>query len=485
MLPNIPQFIIAYFAILKIGGVVVAFSPLYGSTEIINQAKDAGISLLFVMKEQYEFITNIKDKTTIQRLILVNEGNAISPYKNIRIRISDRKNPDVRVKPTSPNLWLVDLIMNATTPDWKTNEIDSKDVALFQYSGGTTGIPKAAVALHQNVVANVMQIKNWMTFAVPGEEVTLMAIPLYHVYGMVCGLLFSISIRSAMVLIKNAGDFLKILKSIQKYKASYFPGVPTMFNAFVNHPSVLQGKFKLRSIKACISGSSTLSISTKEKFETLTGGKVFEGYGLSEAPTATHINPIYGVNKAGSIGLPLPDVDVKIVDLEDPEIDLKPESVGEMILKGPQVMVGYHNNSDETEINLKNGWLLTGDLAKMDQEGYFYILGRKKELIKRSGFQVWPDEVEEAIRGNDKVLDVGVAGVPDDYRGEIVVAWVVPKPGKTITKEEIISGCQSLIAIYKVPSDVVIIQTLPKSGVGKLLRRELTKSYIDENFAKR
>jgi long-chain acyl-CoA synthetase len=280
-----------------------------------------------------------------------------------------------------------------------------------------------------------------------------------------------------MVMVPNPRDLKDVLSNIQKYKASVFPGVPTLYNAINNHPDVLAGKYDLRTIKACISGSAPLMRETKEKFEAVTGGKLFEGYGLSEAPTATHCNPLLGENRTGSIGLPLPDVDCRIVSLDDGMTVLPVGDIGELVIRGPQVMKGYHNMPTETVNTLREGWLYTGDIARMDEMGYFYIVDRKKELIKPGGYQVWPREVEEVITEHPKVLEAGVAGVPDPYRGETVKAWVVVKPGESLTEEEIKAWCAERLAKYKVPTFVEFRDELPKTTVGKILRRELVREH--------
>ena len=370
-----------------------------------------------------------------------------------------------------------DIIARYKPEDRPKIEIGPDDTALFQYSGGTTGISKGAIALHRNLVANALQIRSWMTDAEDGKETVLMAIPLFHVYGMVAGMLFAMRTGAAMVMVPNPRDLKDVLGSIQKYKTTIFPGVPTLYNAINNHPDVLAGKYALGTIKACISGSAPLMRETKEKFEALTGGKLFEGYGLSEAPTASHCNPMFGENRPGSIGLPLPDVDVRIVSLDDGATVLQPGEIGELILQGPQVMKGYHNMPTETANTLRDGWLYTGDIARMDEAGYFYIVDRKKELIKPGGYQVWPREVEEVIASHPKVLEVGVAGVPDPYRGETVKAWVVLKPGETVTEEEIREYCKQNMAAFKVPTLVEFRTELPKTTVGKVLRRELVREH--------
>ena len=452
-LPNVPQFVMAYFSILKAGGVVVATNPAYTPPEIEYQVNDAGLEVMFVMGMAYEKIKALQSKTQIKTLIVIDCN------ENLSLEIGD-----VRLEEL--------LAGSAPRPDL---EISPDDTALFQYSGGTTGISKGAVALHRNLVANTLQFKSWMVSLKEGQETSLLAIPMYHVYGMVCGMNLSMALGASMVLIPNPRDMDDMLGAIQKYHPTYFPAVPTLYNAINNHSEVQTGKYDLSSINACISGSAPLLKETKEKFETLTSGKICEGYGLSEAPTATHCNPLLGVNKIGSIGMPLPDVDCRIVDVETGQIDVPAGEVGELILRGPQVMRGYHNMPEETALTLRDNWLFTGDLARMDADGYFYIIDRKKELIKHDGLQVWPREVEEAIAAHPMVLEVGVAGIPDPFHGETVKAWIVVKSGETLSETEVLTWCRERLAPYKIPTRVEFRSDLPKSNIGKVLRRELVR----------
>jgi len=380
------------------------------------------------------------------------------------------------------DIWMQDLLTKYKDAPRPRVEVGPEDTALFQYSGGTTGISKGAVALHRNVVANTMQMKAWFVTSEEGKEIYLMAIPLFHVYGMVAGMAVAMASGASMVMVPNPRDLKDVLENISKYKATIFPGVPALYNGINNHPDVKAGKYDLSSIKACISGSAALMRETKEQFEQLTGGKVFEGYGLSEAPTATHCNPLLGENKTGSIGMPLPNVEVKIISLDDGETELPQGEIGEIAIHGPQVMKGYHNMPTETVNTLrmmKDGkvWLFTGDIARVDEDGYFYIVDRKKELIKPGGYQVWPREVEEALAAHPKVLEVGVAGIPDPYRGETVKAWIVFKPGETADEAELKEFCKEKLAAYKVPTHYEFRDELPKTTVGKILRRELVRQH--------
>jgi long-chain acyl-CoA synthetase len=484
-MPNTPQFVLTFFGILKAGGVVVSINPLYTLKEIEHQVNDAGIEIMVVMSNFYKLIKQTQPTTKIKKIVVTNLKEYLPPILAFLFGLTKEKKGGFRVELAPEDIWFKDLIARHKPEERPKLGISPDDVAIFQYSGGTTGISKGAIALHRNLVANALQIREWMPSAEDGKETVLMAIPLFHVYGMVAGMLFAIRTGAGMVMVPNPRDMVDVLTSIQKHKATIFPGVPTQYNAINNNSDVKAGKYDLSTIKACISGSAPLMRETKEKFEALTGGKLFEGYGLSEAPTATHCNPMFGENRTGSIGLPLPDVDCRIVSLDDGVTVLKPGEIGELCIQGPQVMKGYHNMPTETANTLQDGWLHTGDIARMDEGGYFYIVDRKKELIKPGGYQVWPREVEEVISTYPKVLEVGVAGVADAYRGETVKAWIVLKPGETATEDEIREFCKKNMAPFKVPTQVEFRSELPKTTVGKVLRRELVREHVEKEAAKK
>jgi len=476
-MPNTPQFVMAYFAILKLGGVVVATNPLYSPREIEHQLNDSGVEVMLVMSNFYNTIKSVQSKTRLRTLVVTNLKETLPPVLGFLFTLTKEKKEGFRVQLSEGDVWLQDLISRFKPEDRPQVEVGPDDTALFQYSGGTTGISKGAIALHRNLVANSLQVRDWNPSVDIGNEVVLMAIPLFHVYGMVAGMCNAMATAASMVMVPNPRDLKDVLTNIQKYNASIFPGVPTMYNAINNDPDVQAGKYDLSTIAACISGSAPLMRETKEKFEALTGGKLVEGYGLSEAPTATHCNPLYGENPSGSIGLPLPDVDCRIISLDDEVTVMPVEEIGELVIKGPQVMKGYHNMPTETSNALRDGWLYTGDIARMDENGFFYIVDRKKELIKPGGYQVWPREVEEVISAHPKVLEVGVAGIPDAYRGETVKAWVVLKPGETADEAEIKEWCKERLAKFKVPTHIEFRDELPKTTVGKILRRELVRQH--------
>jgi long-chain acyl-CoA synthetase len=482
-MPNVPQFIMAYFGILKAGGVVVAVNPTYPADEVLTPVNDANIEIIFTLTRFYKILKAVRERSKLKRIIVSNIKEALPPFTSLLFSLLKEKKEGHQLEALDErDLWMKDLLKKHENSPKPNVEITPDDTALFQYSGGTTGVPKGAVAAHRNIVANTIQMRAWFVNCIEGQEVFLMGIPLFHVYGMVAGMSLAMTLGASLVMVPNARDLKDVLENISKYKTTIFPGVPLLYNGINNHPDVKAGKYNLSSIKACISGSAPLMRETKEEFERLTGGRVFEGYGLSEAPTATHCNPLLGVNKTGSIGMPLPNVEVKIISLDDGETEKQQGEIGEIAVHGPQVMKGYHNMPTETANTLrqmKDGktWLFTGDIARMDEDGYFYIVDRKKELIKPGGFQVWPREVEEAIASHPKVLEVGVGGIPDPNRGEAVKAWIVVKPGENLTVGELKAYCKEHLAPYKVPSHFEFRSELPKTTVGKILRRELVRQH--------
>jgi long-chain acyl-CoA synthetase len=476
-IPNTPQFAIAYFALQKLGAAVVATNPLYTPREIEHQVNDAGVEVMVLMTNNYEKVKELQSRTRIRQIVATNIKEALPPVKKLLFGLLREKKAGFRVTLRDNDVWMQDLIAKHKPGDRPQVAVTGEDTALLQYSGGTTGLSKGVIATHRGLVANTVQIDAWNHEGREGQEVVLLAIPMYHAYGMVVGMLYGMWKGASLVMVPDPRNIKDVLNNIQKYKASIFPGVPAIYNAINNHPDVLAGKYELGSVRFCISGSAPLLRETKERFEELTGGHLIEGFGLSEAPVATHCNPVTGVNKTGSIGMPLPNVDCRIISLDDGATVLPQGEIGELVIKGPQVMRGYHNMPTETMNTVREGWLYTGDIAYMDEDGYFFIVDRKKELIKPGGFQVWPREVEEVIQQNPKVKEVGVAGVPDAAAGEAVKAWVVLKDGETATVEEIRAWCKDKLAGYKVPKQIDFLYELPKTTVGKILRRELVRTH--------
>jgi long-chain acyl-CoA synthetase len=471
-MPNCPQFLIAYYAILKAGGVVVATSPLYSPREVEHQLNDSGAETIILLSMFYELVRGVKSKTKLKNVVVSNLKEHLGGLDRLLFTLFMEKKGGHRVELVEGDIWMKDLLDKYPADDPHV-AVGPDDTALFQYTGGTTGIPKAAVILHRNVVANVEECSAWLPdVKVPGER-HLAAIPLFHIFGMVTTMAWAMSIAAPLIFIVNPRDIDALLKAINKYRPTLFMGVPTMYNAINSHPDI--EKYDVKSIRACISGSAPLPLTVKQTFEDLTGGKLVEGYGLTESAVATHCNPMYGRNIEGSIGLPLPDIECKIVDLDKGQEEMPVGEAGELIIKSPTVMKEYWNMPEETEIALRHGWLYTGDIAKMDESGYFYIVDRKKDMIIASGFNIYPREVEDVLYEHPKIAEAAVAGIPDPKRGETVKAWVVLKPGQTATTEEIREFCSDKLAKYKIPYYVEFRDSLPKTMVGKVLRRALAE----------
>jgi long-chain acyl-CoA synthetase len=479
LMANCPQFVISYFGVLKAGAVVVACNPLYAPPELEHQLNDCGAEVILVMSSFYRVVKQIQANTAIKEVIVANIKEYFPPVLRLLFTLLMEKKQGHRAELAAGDQWFQDVLQKHAPADRPQVEINpQEDVAIFQYTGGTTGIPKGAMGTHRNLVADSLAIKSWLPDTREAGESVLVALPLFHVYGMVAAMCYGLAAAATLILIPNPRDMDDILTTINKYRPSIFPGVPTMYNAINHHPKVIEGKVDIKSIRACISGSAPLLRETQTRFEQLTGGNLREGFGLSEAPTASHCNPMYGENREGSIGLPLPDVDAAVVDLETGSRFLDIGEEGELVIHGPIVFKGYWQMPTETANALRRlpdgrVWLFTGDIAKMDDDGYFYIVDRKKDMMICGGYNVYPREVEEVLKQHPKILEVAVAGIPDPYRGETVKAWIVLKPGETATEEEIIEWSKERLAKYKYPRYIEFRDELPKTFVGKTLRRML------------
>lgn len=451
MVSNQPDYVVAYYAALKLGMIVVQINPMYTKRELLEIFKDASMNCLVVERENIVKLSEIESEYAFEHIFASGEA-----------------------KRKDENLVFHDLeeLIKRANPFVETALLSAKtDVAVIQYTGGTTGKKKGAMLTHYNLVANVLQSKalygEKMLF---GKEIILTATPLYHVYGMTVGMNLGIYLGAANLLVKKF-ELEKVLNMIKRYRPTFFPGVPKMYNAFVNHPDI--EKYGLDCFKICSSGSAPLPVEIIRQFEKLTGSTIGEGYGLSETSPSTHRNPPFGVRKVGSIGLPLPGTDCRIVD-ENGE-NLPKKSVGELLINGPQVMLGYWNKPKETKQAIKESWFYTGDLATMDDQGYFYITGRKKEMILVGGFNVYPQEVEGVLYEHPGVKEAAVVGIADSEIGEWVKAFVVPKEGKSVDIEELKTFCYRQLTRYKVPKQFEIIEELPRNSVGKLLKRLLVE----------
>jgi len=475
-IPNSPGTVIAFLATVRLGAVVVNTNPIYTSREMEHQFNDSGAKAVVIWNSLYPKLLEIQSSTDVEKVIVYHLNDFMNPVYSYLLKSTLKKQGQWVDVPESDGVyWMKTLIAN-NKPNPPKVDVDTHDVALFQYTGGTTGVPKAAMLMHSNLIANVMQIDAWVNDMAHGKEVFMGAIPFFHVFGMTVGMLESLFVGGKLVLMPDPRDIELLMKIIQEEGVTLFPGVPTLYVAIINHKNV--SNYDLKSVKVCISGGAPLPMEVQRKFEEITNGKLREGYGLTETSPVTHSNPIYGLYKAGSIGLPFPDVEARIVSLDpDENGDFQPLGVdeeGELTVRGPQVMKGYWNRPDETAMVLdEEGWLYTGDIAKVDKDGYFYIVDRKKDLIIASGYNIVPREVEEVLYENPKVQEAVVVGVPDPKRGETVKAFIVLKPGETATEKEIIAFCKERLAPYKVPKMVEFRTELPKSAVGKLLRRAL------------
>ncbi|MEJ5185806.1 MAG: long-chain fatty acid--CoA ligase [Candidatus Geothermincolales bacterium] len=464
MLPNSPQFIISYYAVLEAGATVVNISPLHVERELEYEFNDSGSETLIYLDLFDARIQAVKDKTPLKRLIV----SSITDYM---------ESPTPPSVPKSPDTYHLREVIEESSPDLPVEDIDPReDLAALQYTGGTTGLPKGVMLTHFNLVANAFQCMFWAKeFVERGKDIYLDVIPFFHSYGQTVGMNNAILNAAAMVLIPQF-EINLMLQAIQKYRPNFFPGVPTLYVAILNHPDAL--KYGVDKIRLCNSGSAPLPVEVHRRFSKISGGIFAEGYGLSEASPVTHSNPIIGKKKVGSIGIPFPDTEAKIVDVETGEQELGFNEPGELIIRGPQVMKGYWNKPEETAQTLRNGWLYTGDICTVDEDGYFYVVDRKKDMIIAGGFNIYPREIDEVLYEHPKVQEAVTVGIPDEYRGETVKCYVVLKPGEQATEEEIIAWCRERLANYKVPRMVEFRDSLPKSMVGKVLRRALREEEI-------
>jgi long-chain acyl-CoA synthetase len=475
MLPNLPQCVIAYYGALRIGAIVVQTNPLYVERELEHQLNDSGSEILVALDLFYPRIQNIMGKTSLKRVVLTNVRDYLPPLLKLLYPLKAKKEGQWNPVVKQPPLYDFNRLLKEASPQPPSIQVDPQEVALLQYTGGTTGVPKGVMLTHANLVANTVQCRHWMADLKEGEEIFLSVIPFFHVYGMSVCMNLSIYIASAMVLLPRFKTD-DVLKAINRYHPTIFPGVQAMYVAINNHPKVK--RYNIRSIRACISGAGPLQKEVQDQFEQLTGGKLVEGFGLTEASPVTHANPINGQRKKGSIGLPFPDTLARVVDMEDGRKVLPVGEIGELVVQGPQVMKGYWNKEEETRMVLREGWLHTGDMARMDEEGYFYIVDRKKDMIKTSGENVYPREVEEVLFRHPKVKEAVVAGLPDQFLGEKIKAYVVLKEGESATEAEILTFCREHLAKFKVPRLVEFRKELPKTMIGKVLRRVLLEEEL-------
>jgi long-chain acyl-CoA synthetase len=481
ILPNLPQNVIAYYATLRLGGTVVENNPLYTERELQHQLEDAGVEVLVTLDQFYAKVKAIRPHLPKLREVVVT--NVFDGMQGIKALLGPRtKKGKAAMAPVSkaePVKFWKDLVRSARGPVQQA-QIDPKtDLALLQYTGGTTGVSKGVMLTHYNLTTNAWQNRVWLTDMQLGKEVGIAALPLFHSYGQTICMNLSTLCAGLLVLVANPRDIKGLLQEIDRTKPTLFPGVPTLYINLLAHPDLKN--YKLDSIRVCVSGAAPLPVEVQQQWEQVTGGKLVEGYGLSETSPSTHANPIYGKRKPGAIGLPLPDTDCKLVDVDDPSKTVDAPGPGELAIKGPQVMQGYWNRPDETADVLRDGWLYTGDIAEVDEDGYFKVVDRKKDMIIVGGFNVYPRDVEEILYQNPKILEAAVIGVRSARSGEQVKAFVVLKAGQTATEDEIEAFCRERLTAYKVPKFYEFRTELPKTMVGKVLRRALVEEERNKN----
>jgi long-chain acyl-CoA synthetase len=476
MLPNCPQFIIAAYATWRIGGIVVCCNPLYVAREIEHLINDSGAETFVVMSQLYERVKSIRQNTGLQRVIVTNIKEYFPGLLRLLFTLAKEKKEGhwVDISSDAGTHWFQEIMRGAAAKPAPT-EIDSEEVATLIYTGGTTGGPKGAQLTHYNLVSNATAINIWVK-STEAEDSLLAVMPYFHSYGLTVGMNVCIANALTIIQIPNPREMAHVLTAIQKHRATYYPGVPTMFIGLLNYPE--RDQYDLTSLRFAVSAAAPLPPEVQQQFRDITGGVLMEAYGLTETSPCATLDPIDSP-KHNSLGLPLPDTDVKIVDVERGEQELPPGEIGEIIIKGPQVMRGYWNLPTETDNALRvgpdgqPGWLYSGDIGFMDEDGYFHMADRKKDMIIAGGYNIYPADVEAVLFEHPKVQEAAVIGVPDQYRGETVKAFIVLREGESATEEEIIEFCRERMAAYRLPRIVEFRDDLPKSMIGKVLRREL------------
>lgn len=478
---NSPQFVIAYFGTLRAGGIVVPTNIQYVPRELKHQLEDSGAKYVVCLSKFYDNVRQIRRETQVEHVIVTNIKEYFPRVTNVLFTLFKEKKDGHRVDITEDRgtHWFQQVLENGQARGLEPVSVSPNDVAVLGYTGGTTGVPKGAMLTHRNLVANVKQCQAWDTEMRAGQEVTMGALPFFHSYGMTTCMNHTLASGNKLVCVPNPRDLKDVLKNVEKHGVTLFPAVPTLYTAINNYPEI--GRYNISSIRACMSGGAGLPVEVQKRFQELTGAQLVEGYGLTETSPVTHINPLQGSRKVGRIGLPISNTEAQVVSVDTGEPVAQGE-VGEICLRGPQVMKGYWQRPDETEKCVtEDGWFRTGDMARIDEDGFFEIVDRKKDMIIASGFNIYPREIEEVLYEHPKILEAVVAGIPDEYRGETVKAYVVLKEGESATAEEIMRFCAERLAAFKRPRAVEFRDSLPKSMVGKILRRVL----VEEELKKR
>lgn len=478
VLPNAPQFIICQFAAWKIGAIVAPQSPIYTDRELEESLAASQPETVVTLTPFFERVKRLQRATGVKRVIATNIKEYFPAALRILFTLFKEKKTGHRITIGPDDLWLADLIREGERRGPFLSQAKAHDDAMILMSGGTTGTPKGTVSDHRSLLMSGTQISIWLHEPLAHGGAIMLPLPLFHSYGAAGVLPAAMLAGAPLILVPNPRDIADLVATIERDRPSVFCGVPALFIALLEHPKVAAKKADFTSIKASFSGAAPLLAETKKRFEEITGGRIIEAYSLTEATLAACINPYRGPNKIGSVGMPLPDVDVRIVHGDDGTPELPIGETGEIVIRAPQLMRRYWNNSQETEAVLRRGAdgslsLFTGDLGYLDQDGYLFIVDRKKDLIKTSGYQVWPREIEEVIATHPRIAEVGVAGVPDARKGEVVMAWVVLRGDAPLTEADLHNFCRDKLAPYKIPARIEFRKELPKTLVGKVLRRAL------------
>jgi long-chain acyl-CoA synthetase len=478
LLPNCPQFLICELGAWKAGAVVHPLNPIYTEQELEGALRRTRAETIVVLTPFYGRVKAVQPRTALRRVVATNVKEYLPPLLRVLFTLARERKDGHRVRIADGDLWLGDLLDRHRDAPRAAGPVSPDDPAVILMSGGTTGTPKGVVGLHRHYTITGRQLGTWLQAGTaPWDDVIMAALPLFHSFANIGIQSVALRNHTAIALVPNPRDLDDLLDTIAKTRPTAFSGVPTLFNALLHHPRVQAGKVDFSSVKVCFSGAAPLLAETKRRFEELTGGRIVEGYSLTEAMLACAVNPVEGPNKIGSVGMPVPDVEVRIVDPEG-GARLPAGEVGEVLIKAPQLMACYWDDPEETAATVRTHddgrWLHTGDLGYLDSDGYLFIVDRMKDLIKTHGYQVWPREIEEVLATHPAVAEVGVAGVPDEAKGEVAKAWVVLRPGQQASAEELRAFSRERLAPYKVPATVEFRAELPKSMVGKVLRRALT-----------
>jgi len=484
LLPNSPQSIITQLGVWKAGGIAAPINPLYTEHELERLLDECGAETAVVLTRFYNKIKSLQLRTGVKQVIVTSIKEYLPPLLRFLFTFFKERKEGHRVQLHPNDQWLGDLLRQHADIPRPNVKIDPDDPALLLFSGGTTGEPKGAIGTHRGLLMSGMQLRVWFsTVIAEWDDVIMLTIPLFHVYGNAGIFTPGLVGRNPLAIVPNPRDLDDLVATVRKVRPPLLPGVPTLFVALLNHPDVRAGKIDFKSIKLCVSGGAPLLAEVKSRFKTLTGGRMVEGYGLTESMMAAVITPLRGTYKPGSVGIPLPDVEVRIGDIDTGQGSLPPGKIGEILIRAPQLILGYWQHPTETKETIRDGWLYTGDIGYLDEDGYLFIVDRKKDVIKPSGFQVWPREVEEVIASHPAVSEVGVGGVRDEYQGEAVKAWIVLRPGQRATAEEIRAFCRKKLTGYKVPKQIEFVESLPKTIIGKVLRRALVGKEKSERKA--